>query len=35
MAKKRSKSPYYGNTPEMIRRQRVNLILGNRWQKKE
>lgn len=36
MAKKRSRSSYYGNTEEMIRRQRSNLIPGgDRFKKRE
>jgi hypothetical protein len=36
MAKKRSRSSYYGNTEEMIRRQRSNLIPGgDLYQKRE
>lgn len=33
--KKRTKSSYYGNTPEAIARQRQNLIPGNAWNKRQ
>jgi len=35
VVKFRNAGSYYGNTPEMIKRQRSNLIPGSKYQKKE
>jgi len=32
--RKRTKSSYYGNTPEMIKIQRLNITPGNAWDKR-
>jgi len=32
--RKRTKSSYYGNTPEMISHQRMNITPGNSWDKR-
>ena len=34
MVKFRNALSYYGNSPEMIKHQRDNLIPGNAWQKR-
>lgn len=34
MTKKRSRTSYHGNTPEMIKHQRLNITPGNAWDKR-